>query len=409
MYKEIGFSECDIMDGFFDSLKEDYPGFESWFEGKSRSGATAFVSKDEDGKVEAFVYVKDEECEAVGNLPAEPRMKIGTIKISPGSEGTRLGEGGIGLALWKWQRSPLDQIYLTVFPKQEKLIGLIERYGFVWKGDKGGERVYLKDKRELDYSDNDIPWLKSFPYLDPDFKRGVYIPIYAGFHDNMFAYSELSNTEQKTDPLPVANGVMKVYIATPYEHIDYRPKDVALVYRVAESETNKTYLSAVTSFCTVTGVEWFKKDGIVLGGKTFEDFVDSVGNKTVYGDDELSKSFKKRNVCTITLLYNGYFGEGRNVNHKWLESKGFFKDHPYKIILNPDQVRSILKEGGIDEGFAFIHKSRACREHSQRDQEIRVQEDQMQVSCSALDHLLHCAGEDGRRRGAHHPCDRGNS
>ncbi len=219
MYKEIGFSECDIMDGFFDSLKEDYPGFESWFEGKSRSGATAFVSKDEDGKVEAFVYVKDEECEAVGNLLAEPRMKIGTIKISPGSEGTRLGEGGIGLALWKWQRSPLDQIYLTVFPKQEKLIGLIERYGFVWKGDKGGERVYLKDKRELDYSDSDIPWLKSFPYLDPDFKRGVYISIYAGFHDNMFAYSELSNTEQRTDPLPVANGVMKVYIATPKQRI----------------------------------------------------------------------------------------------------------------------------------------------------------------------------------------------
>lgn len=365
MYKEIGFSECDIMDGFFDSLKEDYPGFESWFESKSRSGATAFVSKNEDGKIEAFVYVKDEECEAVGNLPAESRMKIGTIKISPGSEGTRLGEGGIGLALWKWQRSPLDQIYLTVFPKQEKLIGLIERYGFVWKADKGGERVYLKDKRELDYSDSDIPWLKSFPYLDPDFKRGVYIPIYAVFHDNMFAYSELSNTEQKADPLPVANGVMKVYIATPNEHIDYRPKDVALVYRISESETNKTYLSAVTSFCTVTGVEWFKKGGIVLDGKTFEDFADSVGNKTVYGDDELNRSFNERNVCTITLLYNGYFGKGRNVNHKWLKSKGFFEGHPYEIVLNPDQVRSILKEGGIDEGFAFIHKSRACREHSQ--------------------------------------------
>ena len=52
----------------------------------------------------------------------------------------------------------------------------------------------------------------------------------------------------------------------------------------------------------------------------------------------MSKSFKKRNVCTITLLYNGYFGEGRNVNHGWLKSKGFFKDHPYKIILNPDQA-----------------------------------------------------------------------
>lgn len=357
MYREVGFSECDIADGFFDSLKDDYPGFEKWFDSKSKSSATAFVSKDDAGYIEAFVYVKNEECEVVGDLPAEPRMKIGTIKISHESEGTRLGEGGIGLALWKWQRSPMNQIYLTVFPKQKKLIGLIERYGFVWKGDKGGERVYLKDKRELDYSDKEIPWLKSFPYLDPDFKRGVYIPIKAVFHDNMFAYSELSNTEQKTDPLPVANGVMKVYIATPNEHIDYRPKDVALVYRITDSETNKTYLSAVTSFCTVTGVEWFKKGGNLLDGKNYEDFVRSVGNKTVYGDEELKESFNQKNVCTISLLYNGYFGKGRNVNHMWLKRNGFFEDHPYKIVLEPNQVRSILKEGGIDEGFAFIHKS----------------------------------------------------
>ncbi len=365
MYKEIGFSECNIKDGFFDSLKQDYPEFESWFEKKSKSSTTAYVSKDEAGNVEAFVYVKDEESEVVGDLPAEPRMKIGTIKISSESEGTRLGEGGIGLALWRWQRSPLDQIYLTVFPKQEKLIGLIERYGFVLKGNKGGECVYLKDKRELDYSDGDIPWLKSFPYLDPDFRRGVYIPIEARFHDNMFAYSELRNTHQKTDPLPVANGVMKVFIATPYQHIDYRPKDVALIYRKTDSETNKTYLSVVTSFCTVTNVEWFRKDGITLDGKTFEDFVHSIGNKTVYGDEELKDSFGKANVCTITLLYNGYFGENNNVNHHWLKSNGFMNKHPYNVVLEPGQVRSILKEGGVDEGFAFIHKSRACQQHPQ--------------------------------------------
>ncbi len=365
MYKEMGFSECNLSDGFFDSLKADYPGFETWFKGKSESGATAFVSKDESENVEAFVYVKDEECEVVGDLPAEPRMKIGTIKISSESEGARLGEGGIGLALWKWQRSPLNQIYLTVYPKQERLIGLIERYGFVWKGNKGGERIYLKDKRELDYSDKDIPWLKSFPYLDPDFKRGVYIPIKAVFHDNMFPHSELKNTEQKTDPLPVANGVMKVYIATPKGHIDYRPKDVALIYRIAEPGTNRTKLSVVTSFCTVTNVEWFKRRGAILDGKTFEDFVRSVGNKTVYGDEELKKSFDQSNVCTISLLYNGYFGEGNNVNHFWLKENGLFEDHPYKNKLKPDQVRSILKEGGVDESFAFIHKSRARRQHPQ--------------------------------------------
>lgn len=355
MYTETRFSDCDITDSFFDSLKADYPGFESWFEKKSKNGTTSFVSRNDNGCIDAFVYVKDEECEAVGDLPAEPRMKIGTFKISSDSEGTRLGEGGIGLALWKWQRSPLKQIYLTVYSKHERLIGLIERYGFVLKGMKGDECVYLKDKDDLDYSDPEMPWLKAFPYLDPDFKRGVYIPIKSVFHDNMFRYSELSNTEQKTEPLPVANGVVKIYIATPFEYIDYRPKDVALIYRIAD--TDKKHRSAITSFCTVTSVEWFKKDGKLLKGKSYEAFVDAIGNKTVYGDEELEESFSKKNVCTITLLYNGYFGKGMNVNYKWLKDNGLFEGHPYKIMLSPEQVRTILMEGGISESFAFIDKS----------------------------------------------------
>lgn len=354
MYTETRFSDCDISDSFFDSLKADYPGFECWFKSKSDNGATVFVSKNDKGLIEAFVYVKDVECEAVGDLPAEPRMKIGTIKISSGSERTRLGEGGIGLALWKWQRSPLKQIYLTVYAKQDRLIGLIERYGFVMKGNKGGECVYLKDKDDLDYSDPEIPWLKSFPYLNPDFKRGVYIPIKSVFHDNMFRYSELSNTEQKTEPMPVANGVVKVYVATPFEHIDYRPNDIALIYRI--SETDKSYRSAITSFCTVTNIDWFKRDGKELYGRKYEDFVEAVGNKTVYNEDELKRSFNQKNVCTITLLYNGYFGKGKNVNYQWLKNNGLFEGYPYKILLNPEQVRAILTEGGINEDFAFINK-----------------------------------------------------
>ncbi len=356
MYEITKFSECEIRDRFFDSLKEDYPGFESWFHKKSESGETAFVSKDKDGNIEAFVYVKDEECESVGNLPAESRMKIGTIKISSESERTRLGEGGIGLALWKWQRSPFNQIYLTVFPKQEKLIGLIEMYGFFKGGEKeNGELIYLKDKTRLDYSDSDIPWLKAFPYLNPDFKRGVYIPIRCEYHDNMFKYSELSNTRQITGPFPVANGVMKIFIATPNHHIVYRPGDVALIYRIAD--TNKQYRSVVTSYCTVTNVNWFKKDGKVLNGKSYQNFIQSVGNKTVYSKDDLKKAFEKSNVCTITLLYNGYLGKNNNVTNRWLSDNNYFNGHPYEITLTPMGVRSILREGGIDEKFAFIHKS----------------------------------------------------
>ena len=36
----------------------------------------------------------------------------------------------LGLALWEWQRSKLDEIYVTVFPKHKSLIKLLTRFGF---------------------------------------------------------------------------------------------------------------------------------------------------------------------------------------------------------------------------------------------------------------------------------------
>lgn len=141
------FSECRLDDQFFDSLKEDYKGFENWFEKKSKGGETAYVHNDEDGRVQAFLYIKDLESEAVGDLIAESRMKIGTLKINRAFGGRRLGEGAIGIALWKWQRSDLDRIYVTVFPKHDDLINILETYGFDKCGKKGEEFVFMKDKK----------------------------------------------------------------------------------------------------------------------------------------------------------------------------------------------------------------------------------------------------------------------
>lgn len=371
MYELISFSDCDIDDPFFDSLKEDYPEFSNWFCHKSESGAEAFVSRTSDGLIEAFVYVKKDDIEVLCDLPAVSRVKVGTFKIASTSEGTRLGEGGIGLSLWTWQRSSSEQIYVTIFPKHQDLIGMVERYGFrsIGRNDRG-EIVYLKDKISRNPVDSDISGLKLFPYIDSRFSRGMMVPIRALYHDNMFQYSKLRNTEQKTDPMPVANGITKMFIATPWEHIDYRQGDVALIYRI--SDQDKQYKSAITTYCTVISVEWFKTDGRLLGGKTWDDFVKVVGNKTVYDMGMLKESFSKGNVCIIKLLYNGYFGEDHNVNYKWLKDNDLFWDHPYKMVFSPAQVRRVLQRGGIDEGFAFIHQSRTRGTHLRWDQKVRV-------------------------------------
>ena len=52
--KLVKFKEVNLGDSFFDSLKEDYDGFEKWFEKKSEDNA--YIQKKEDGSLQAFLY-----------------------------------------------------------------------------------------------------------------------------------------------------------------------------------------------------------------------------------------------------------------------------------------------------------------------------------------------------------------
>ena len=349
------FRECSHTDEIFNSLKDDYDGFETWFNKKSKSGETAYVYVDK-GSIQAFLYVKDWEDEAVGDLPKKPRIKIGTMKVCDTHKGKRLGEGAIGLALWKWQQSDLDEIYVTVYPKHTGLIELLKSYGFRYGTKKGEEDVYIKDKTDMDYSDPK----KAFPYLDPNFTRGRYIPINDTNHDRMFQNSELKNTDRVIGDLSVSNGMTKVYIATPIEKMDYKEGDAIFIYRRYTGKEHKpSYKSAVTSYCTVLRVIPVKEKGKVL--VFFREYRNMAGNKTVYTDEELSTEFRKQNVYLIELLYNGYFGAGNNVNYSTLVKEGLFKDeHPYKLKLTREETFKLLKMGGKNENDIIVNKSRAC-------------------------------------------------
>ncbi|MDR2866230.1 MAG: hypothetical protein LBV13_02355 [Methanomassiliicoccaceae archaeon] len=351
------FADCDINDPFFDSLKEDYPDFEKWFRRKADKKEKAYVHLADDSSIQAFLYLKDREEEAVGTLPPEPRMKIGTIKICDTSKRRRLGEGAIGIALWNWQKSGLNEIYVTVFPKHKDIIGVIETHGFTFCCKKdNGENVYMKDRRKLDHSDPK----RSFSFISPDFSRGRYIPINDVFHDKMFQYSELKNTPQLESELPVSNGIAKTYIATPAGKLDYKEGDLAFIYRkYTGTEYKPSFKSVVTSFCTVTNVIVVKESGIEK--KNFEDFCNLVGNKTVYSEEELRDSFSKSNVYVVEMLYNGYFGAGNNVNYNKLVEKGLWgKSHPYNQKLTREQSVELLKIGGKDVRNVIIDKSKPC-------------------------------------------------
>ena len=345
------FSDCNLNDVFFSSLKEDYPDFEKWFKEKSAEGEEAFVFEDENGLC-AFLSFKDIEEEEIKLrdtiLPKKKRMKIRTFKLDFRHQGKRLGEGAIGIALWKWQESNVDEIYLTVFNSHEDLINLIERYGFVCMGELENniqsnkkELVYMKNKCCMDYSN---PY-RAFPYIKPSFKEAGILPINDIYHDRLLPYSELKNTQQEFWDEAAGNGITKVYVGSPLNVECIKAGEPIFFYRKYMGDEPATYKSCITSYGTITNVYVIKSNFRFL--KTKEEFFKICGNKTIFSKYELSNAYDKRsNLVVFEFIYNGFFGKGHNVIHKTLKSLGLFNTHPYNIRLSENDFKRILELGG---------------------------------------------------------------
>lgn len=54
------FSNINLEDSFFDSLKAAYPEFPEWYAKKASLGEKAYVSHFDDGRVADFLYMKIE-------------------------------------------------------------------------------------------------------------------------------------------------------------------------------------------------------------------------------------------------------------------------------------------------------------------------------------------------------------
>lgn len=356
------FSEIDLNDSFFDSLKEDYPadanniGFERWFTKKAAVGSTALVFDDDEG-LGAFVCLKDENepiSLVEGSLPAFPRIKISTLRLAERYRGQRLGEGAIGLALWKWQNSKVQEIYVTVFEKHDLLIAQLERFGFYLAGHNlNGECVYIKSRLNVDYRD---PY-KAFPFINPSFSKAGYLVVDDVYHDTLFPYSEVSNTLQEKVGLSVANGISKIYIGSPISPLPYQIGEPILIYRKYTKKDGQKpgYKSCITSFSVVTNVLVAKENNVYKISEP--ELLQKISNKSVFDKNEICVKYRnERNLVIVEMLYYGFFGSGNNVNWVWLKNNGLWPEaYPTSAHLSQQQFKTILKEGNVDVQNVIIN------------------------------------------------------
>lgn len=360
------FKDCNLDDSFFDSLKNDYPEFTTWFNKKIESGAQAFICEGKTG-LRAFMYLKDNEDEEIllqdVVLPRKNRIKIGTLKLSEEIQGKRLGEGAIGIALWYWQENhSVDEIYLTVYNTHKDLIALVERFGFVCKGilerdysdSSKKELVYAKSKSSLNFNDS----YSLFPFISANFPEAGMLPIFDYFHDRLLPYSELKNTQQEFWDEAAGNGMTKIYIGSPGSSDVLPIGSLLFIYRIyTPKDVYKSYKSCLTSFATITDVTFVRKDCKNI--MSLDGFIKRCGNKTIFTNKELTNFYKspKANIVIYEFIYNGFFGKGHNIINKRLTNEGLFNTYPYSIRYTKDEVAKILQLGGKNVQNTIVHPS----------------------------------------------------
>lgn len=338
--------DVDVQNVFFDSLRADYSGFGQWYQRKADSNERAYIYED-NNIIQAFLFLKFREVEEIDlqekRLPAVPRIKISILKLDKTIQDERIEEGTIGLALWAWQKSDVDEVYIAIQEKEQPLIDLLLKFGFKLSGHKrDGECVYIKSKTNIDRSTQ----YTLYPYMDKNKARiGRVLPVYTRHHDMLFPYAKLSKTGQEAEGLAAANGISKLHIAQPYHYLGYNSGEPMFIYRISD-RIPKKYNSAITSYCSIIDENVVKLNGEYR--HSFYEYCDLVGNKTVYNESELQQSYKSnaRNLIIINTVSNGFFGAGNTVNHDKLNKEGLWGNiHPYLLTYTYDQVEKLLSLG----------------------------------------------------------------
>ncbi|MCK4794511.1 MAG: hypothetical protein KAV87_62860 [Desulfobacteraceae bacterium] len=134
----------NTSDAIFDSLKEDYPGFEMWLQKCSREHRQSWKIETPDGRIAGFCIV-DKEEEVPEELSGSV-LKLCSFKVSELHNGFRFGELLLKSVFNYATENSYDWLYITVFEKYAKLLRLLNTFGFADLTSKTdlGEKILAK-------------------------------------------------------------------------------------------------------------------------------------------------------------------------------------------------------------------------------------------------------------------------
>ena len=348
------FAEINLEDSFFDSFKEDYPGFEKWF--IKKSDEIAYVTTNR-GNILSFLYLKVEDStenysDVNPVFTPKRRLKIGTFKVI--SNGVRLGERFLKIIFDNAVQYKVEEIYVTIFDKREeqkRLIRLLEDWGFnhhgVKENDDNNELVYVRDFSPQFNVRN--PKL-TFPYLTKN-TNVFMIPIYPDYHTELMPDSILT-TESPYDFVenqPHRNAISKVYISRSINR-NIKKGDIIVFYRTAAKNRAAYYSSVITTIAI--------SEGKITDIKDENDFILKCRKRSIFTDEELKKYWnwnQKYRPFIINFLYTHSFPTGKRINRQRLLDLGIITGEKDELRglkrISKEQFDIILKETETNESL----------------------------------------------------------
>jgi len=82
-----------LKEDFFNSLREDYPEFDTWFRSKAREGRKAWVYRDNSGSLQAICIYQKKENEKINDkneVLDGTSLKLCTFKVAPACQGRKI-------------------------------------------------------------------------------------------------------------------------------------------------------------------------------------------------------------------------------------------------------------------------------------------------------------------------------
>jgi ribosomal protein S18 acetylase RimI-like enzyme len=343
--EELAANEIQLTDSIFDSLREDYVGFDVWWREKCVKERRPCWGVFDDGLAGLIVRKDENAINTDATIKVPKILKICTFKVRPEKRGVKLGELLLKKAFWFAQANQYDLIYLTTYETQVALIDLLEFYGFRHTATKAdGELIYEKQfsREKLESA----PGLSSFEldrinyprFIARPSIRGFGVPIKEAYHDTL--YPDLRNPNQADlfdaagvglGPKRPGNTIRKVYLCRAQSNLG-PPGSLLFFYK------GKSANPPSQAFTTI-GI--FEESSIAASTK---DLMRLTGGRSVYSETQLSewRASSAKPVKVINYLLAAYIEPAISLTE--LQKIGIIRSHPPQSIfeIGQDNLQNLL-------------------------------------------------------------------